>query len=128
MMMLISHIAIALLLSEKSSAITHSMIGFSDSSAELDIDKDLDQLLTNGDDEIPPSNPGKTVSEQGVEGSGGPWWIWIIVGVLILALCTCLGVGLYRRKHRDDEKLVTQEDETKTADGGSLNEPFLSDV
>ena len=121
-------IIIALLLSEKSSAITHSMIGFSDSSAELDIDKDLDQLLTNGDDEIPPSNPGKTVSEQGVEGSGGPWWIWIIVGVLILALCTCLGVGLYRRKHRDDEKLVTQEDETKTADGGSLNEPFLSDV
>ena len=121
MMTMLSHIA--LLLSEKSSAITHAMIGFSDSSAEFDLDS---QLLTNGDDEIP-SNPGKTVSEQGVEGSGGPWWIWIIVGVLILALCTCLGVGLYRRKHRDDEKSVTQEEETKT-DGGSLNEPFLSDV
>ena len=124
---MLSHIA--LLLSEKSSAITHSMIGFSDSSAELDMNIDLEQqLLTNGDDEIPPSNPEKTVSELGIEGSGGPWWIWIIVGVLILALCTCLGVGLYRRKHRDDEKSVTQEEETKTDAGGSLNEPFLSDV
>ena len=123
-MTMLSHIALLLFLSEKSSAITHSIIGFSDSSAEFDLDS---QFLTNGDDEIPPSNPEKTVSELGIEGSGGPWWIWIIVGVLILALYTCLGVGLYRRKHRDDKKSVTQEEETKT-DGGSLNEPFLSDV
>ena len=126
---MLSHIA--LLLSKKSSAIAHSMIEFDDvdSSTELDIIYDSTLLtLTNGDDEIPPpSNPGKTVSAQGFEGSGGPWWIWIIVGVLILALCTCLGVGVYRRKQRDDGKAAGQEEETKT-DGGSLNEPFLSDV
>ena len=61
------------------------------------------------------------ISSYGHEGSGGPWWIWIIVGVLVLLLCACLGCALWNRnrKEKGDEK--TSDD--ATADG--LDEPFL---
>jgi len=61
------------------------------------------------------------ISSQGYEGSGGPWWIWIIVGVLVLLLCACLGYALWNRKRKEkgDEKPC----DDATADG--LDEPFL---
>ena len=69
---------IALILSEKTSSLavsSSSMVDFNDE----DIDT---KYLTDGD---------TPVSEMGYQGTGGPWWIWIIVGVLIFALCACLG-------------------------------------
>ena len=67
---------IALILSEKTSslAISSTMVD--------DEDNQDTNYLTDGD------NP---TTDMGVTGTGDPWWIWIIVGVLIFALCACLG-------------------------------------
>ena len=53
------------------------------SSSMVDNDEDIDtNYLTDGD---------TPVTDMGGQGTGDPWWIWIIVGVLIFALCACLG-------------------------------------
>ena len=68
---------IALILSEKTSSLAVS------SSSMVDNDEDIDtNYLTDGD---------TPVTDMGGQGTGDPWWIWIIVGVLIFALCACLG-------------------------------------
>jgi len=68
---------IALILSEKTSslAVSSTMVDFNDENKDTN-------YLTDGD------NP---TTDMGVTGTGDPWWIWIIVGVLIFALCACLG-------------------------------------
>ena len=66
---------IALILSEKTASLAVSSL--------VDNDEDIDtKYLTDGN---------TPVSEMGNQGTGGPWWIWIIVGVLVFALCACLG-------------------------------------
>ncbi len=55
------------------------------------------------------------ISSMGSEGSGSPWWIWIVVGLLAVLLGACLGVACYRRKQK-----VQQE----TKDDG-LDEPLF---
>ena len=69
---------IALILSDKTASLAASslMVDFNDED-----NQDI-KYLTDGD---------TPVSEMGNQGTGGPWWIWIIVGVLIFALCACLG-------------------------------------
>ena len=69
---------IALVLSEKTAslAVSSSMVNFNDE------DNQETNYLTDGD---------TPVSDMGGQGTGDPWWIWIIVGVLIFALCACLG-------------------------------------
>jgi len=68
---------IALILSEKTSSLAVSSLTMVDDDDNQDI-----KYLTDGD------NP---TTDMGVTGTGDPWWIWIIVGVLIFALCACLG-------------------------------------
>ena len=70
---------IALILSEKTASLVASslMVDFNDED-----NQDTNKYLTDGN---------TPVSEMGYQGTGGPWWIWIIVGVLVFALCACLG-------------------------------------
>ena len=67
---------IALILSEKTASLAvSSMVDFNDENKDTN-------YLTDGD---------TPVTDMGGQGTGDPWWIWIIVGVLIFALCACLG-------------------------------------
>ena len=93
---------IAALLSEKSSSIISQHI--------IDLTED-----------------GDPISEGGKKGTGEtPWWIWLIIAILILALFTCLAIGMYRKKtgyYKKGEK-AQQEQDVITDDG--LDEPFLT--
>lgn len=50
--------------------------------------------------------------------SGGPWWAWIIIAGVVVILCACCGVGVYRHK----KKLKLEE---QGSDG--LDEPLVTD-
>ena len=91
---------IALLLSEKPSSVAHeAMVAFDPSATQ-----------NNGLAEAP--------DRGGYTGTGGPWWIWIIVGVLVGLLLLCLGVACYRSR-----KTRVQQDATKDSNG--LDEPLF---
>ena len=115
---------IAALLSEKpSSIISQQMLRFDPLSSSGDIVKEgsgnNDELeITEG------SDPG----DMGPQGSGEtPWWIWLIIAILVVALFACLAIGMYRKKtgyYEKGEKASQQEQDVMTDDG--LDEPFLT--
>lgn len=58
------------------------------------------------------------ISDMGTQGTGGPWWAWIIIAGVVVILCACCGVGVYRHK----KKLKLEE---QGSDG--LDEPLVTD-
>ena len=45
---------------------------------------------------------GQPVSKNGVKGTGEtPWWIWLIIGVLLAAVLACLAYGCYQKMRAD---------------------------
>lgn len=61
---------------------------------------------------------GIPVSGMGTQGTGGPWWIWVIAAVVVLMLVVCCGVAVYRHK-----KKLQQEQEGSD----NLEEPLFVD-
>ena len=116
---------IAALLSEKqpSSIISQQMLRFDPLSSSGDIVKEV-----SANDELYLTEGGDPVFEDGTKGTGeAPWWIWLIIAILILALFACLAIGMYRKKtgyYKKDEKASQQEQDVMTDDG--LDEPFLT--
>jgi len=51
--------------------------------------------------------------DMGVTGSGGPWYIWVIIGVAVLALILCF---IACRCHYKKKNKVAQEDDDKALD------------
>eukprot|EP00985_Skeletonema_marinoi_P001664 scaffold672_cov117-Skeletonema_marinoi.AAC.4 len=51
--------------------------------------------------------------DMGVTGSGGPWYIWVIIGVAVLALIVCF---IACRCHYKKKNKVAQEDDDKALD------------
>ena len=76
----------------------------------LDDDNAKDGIFLMGD--------GIPVSGMGTQGTGGPWWIWVIAAVFVLMLVVCCGVGVYRHK-----KKLQQEKEGND----NLDEPLFVD-
>mmetsp|Transcript_1764 Transcript_1764/g.3787 ORF Transcript_1764/g.3787 Transcript_1764/m.3787 type:complete len:102 (-) Transcript_1764:274-579(-) len=97
-----SHIAI--LLSEKS--FMAQSIAFDPFTENRNNIEDVSARLT-----------GDPVTDMGGDGTGGPWWIWLIVGVLVFLLCACLGYGLYNNRKK------VQHDQKSNDDG--LDEPLF---
>ena len=116
---------IAALLSEKqpSSIISQQMLRFDPLSSSGDIVKE-----GSANDELFLTEDGDPVSEDGSKGTGeAPWWIWLIIAILIVALFACLAIGMYRKKtgyYKKGEKASQQEQDVMTDDG--LDEPFLT--
>lgn len=114
---------IAALLSEKPSTVSQQMLRFDPLSSSGVIVKE-----DNENDELEITEDGTPISEQGYKGTGeAPWWIWLIIAILILALFACLAIGMYRKKtgyYKKDEKASQQEQDVMTDDG--LDEPFLT--
>ena len=115
---------IAALLSEKpSSIISQQMLRFDPLSSSGDIVKEV-----SANDELYLTEDGDPVSEGGTKGTGeAPWWIWLIIAILVVALFACLAIGMYRKKtgyYKKGEKASQQEQDVMTDDG--LDEPFLT--
>eukprot|EP00984_Skeletonema_dohrnii_P031034 scaffold23052_cov129-Skeletonema_dohrnii-CCMP3373.AAC.3 len=56
---------------------------------------------------------GDNTQDMGVTGSGGPWYIWVIIGVAVLALIVCF---IACRCHYKKKNKVAQEDDDKALD------------
>ena len=57
----------------------------------------------------------------GVTGTGGPWYIWVIIGVAVLALIVCF---VACRCHYKKKNKVTQEEVEE--DDKALNQPLIA--
>ena len=58
------------------------------------------------------------ISDMGFQGTGGPWWVWIIIAGVVVILCACCGLGVYRHKKKLQQ-------EQQGSDG--LDEPLVTD-
>ena len=47
---------------------------------------------------------GDPVSGMGMQGTGGPWWIWVFAAVVVLMLVVCCGVGIPPQKETSTRK------------------------
>ena len=48
------------------------------------------------------------VNEMGGQGTGGPWWIWVIVGVLVALLAACVIYACVRKRKREREEQTSE--------------------
>jgi len=70
---------------------------------------DVDAIASKEQDQF----IGNHIQDMGVTGSGGPWYIWVIIGVAVLALIVCF---IACRCHYKKKNKVAQEDDDKALD------------
>lgn len=61
----------------------------------------------------------ENIPDMGVTGTGGPWWIWVIIGVAVLSLIVCF---IACRCHYKKKNKVAQEE----YDNKYLDQPLLA--
>lgn len=63
------------------------------------------------------------VQDMGVTGTGGPWWIWVIIGVAMLSLIVCF---IACRCHYKKQNKVAQEEIVVGDDDKNLDQPLIA--
>eukprot|EP00986_Skeletonema_menzelii_P003873 scaffold1256_cov150-Skeletonema_menzelii.AAC.27 len=78
--------------------------------SETKILLDADAIADEDQDEF----IGYNTQDMGVTGTGGPWYIWVIIGVAVLALIVCFIAC--RCHYKKKNKVAQEEDEDKALD------------